>query len=742
MAGVVTGGGVILPLMRLAGAWFLMVLCLAVLVPARAGAAAPAGSGAPVSAKLVAFPPWMGPGSDVTATVAITNQSSSPVSGISIHIEVFNPASSRSQLGAQLSGKQLTTDEWADSEPFPDVIPPGQTRLFDFDLGKTFSAYSSIADLIAAGQGDRAFPARFTIDLNGVPETSVLTELVYFQEPQVGNPLKLALVIPLDAPATLNAQGQETSRALESAIAPGGRIAKILDALSSPDYGGAQVSLAPTGELLDALKVLSSPNGFVRVTKAGLQQVPPDDPAAQNAAATLRAIDALVTRGEVRLINTPYSFAPLPALLANGFSSEVSEQVQDGASTIRDVLPNIAPLAHWLLPSDGLIDDATLGQLAAQGWTHYILAPGSLQQPSPPPALTPDALVIAEAPKAQATAQALVEDTGLGGLLDGGSDLSAAQMLQQFLADSATIQQERPGVARTVTVVTPPDWNPDPVLLDGVLAALAPVGGAPWLAAVTPDAVPPAVAPPVRLANATVSNPGLATPGKEYFDTLRAARQHLDEYKSLAPPASKVDELTSQLLVAEGGQWWQKGSSPSGGEAYARYVTRWIEAELAKIHLSTPTETFTLTSKTATIPLSVYSGVAYRVKVVLSLASDKLTFPHGAACPGETPRQATCVIEVLQPRGQTINVKADSDFTGRLPVQVQIRSLNNVIIFQGSLFVRSTAYNVVALGIVGAAAAFLLGNWAWGFLRRRLATRVAPVLPEAPPLPAPPETAQ
>ncbi|HLI55409.1 MAG TPA: DUF6049 family protein, partial [Actinomycetota bacterium] len=407
--------GDILLWMRLTAAWLLTLLCLTVVVaagpaaatpavaPAAAARAAPArkpaadpspasspGSSGSVSAKLLAFPAWFGPSTTITASIAVTNNTAKPVSNISIHMEVFGPARSRSDLGQQFDGKDLLDLLWADSEPFPDTIAPGQTTLFNFDLGKTPPAYNWFAR--QSPSLDRAYPVRFTVDVNAVPETSLLTEMVYFQEPQVATPLDLSLVIPLDTPTVLNPQGQETSRALESAIAPGGRIANILGALEAASSSGLRVALAPTGKLLDSLQVLASPTGFIRSTKTGSQLVPPTDPADQNAASALRAIQSLVARGTVRLIATPYSSAPLPGLVANGLSSEVNEQVSDGSSTVRSVLgPNVDTLQGWLLPTDGLVDDATVGQLVGLGVTNVILAPGSLQQPSSLPQLTPSA---------------------------------------------------------------------------------------------------------------------------------------------------------------------------------------------------------------------------------------------------------------------------------------------------------------------------------------------------------------
>lgn len=750
--------------MRLTAALILTFLCLAVVLAAGPASAippsglpavsggdpgAPAGlpaalgkepaadptpspsASSPVSAELVAFPAWFGPTTTITATIAVTNNTSKPISGISIHLEMFDVAHNRSTLGAQFGGAHLAS-LWADSEPFPDTIAPGDTANLQFNLGKSPPEYGGFAKKVSDG----AFPVRFTVDVNDDPETAFMSEIVYFQESQVATPLDVSLVIPLDTPTVLNPKGQEISRALETAIAPGGRIASILSALEQNTSGGLKVGLAPTGKLLSSLWTLA--HGFTRKTKSSLQQVAPTDPVAQNAGAMLQAIQSLVARGTVRLIATPYSLAPLPGLMDNGLATEVNQQVEDDAATVRTFLgPNVDTLQGWLLPADGIANDATVGQVAGLGVTNLILAPASLEQPSSPPALDPSAQVTAVAVKSQSSVGALVEDAGLTDLLSPSSsaDLSPSQVLQQFLAYSATIQEERPGVARTVCVVTPPDWNPDPVVLTGLLASLTPVTGAPWMVGITPDAATTAGTLPGRVMVQKVPDDGLATPPKEYFSALRTARQRLDEFKSLSPPPDLVNQLTKQLLIAEGGEWWAKGSGAAGGEAFARAAINQVNGQLSKIRVGD--QTYTLTSKGAEIPLTVDSGLDYQVKVVLYLASDKLTFEQGGPCPGVPSSQATCLTVTLSPKLQTIRVRALSTFTGRVPVQIEVRTPTNATISQGLLHVRSTAYNIVALGIVGAAALFLLVTWTWGFVRRRVAAgRLSQVLGEPPPAPA------
>ena len=712
-------------------------------VPAGMGSqAAPADpSAAPAppvfSARLLSFPPWMGPSSNVTATISVTNNGLTPLAGLSIGIEGYQGPQNRSDLANQLSGRDLrpALGEWGDTEPYPGVsLAPGETKVLTFSLKSPLSAYS----FFSANPPDSAYPVQFTVLASGVPSVTLLTQLIYFQETHgVPNPLQLCLVIPLDTPSVFNPQDQETSRALEAAIRPGGRINRILTALQSPAFSGVPVTLVPTGKLLDSLQVMASPQGFTRLNGKRLQPVPPNDPAAQYAVATLAALKALAAQPSVRIMNTPYADAPLPGLVANGLAADVQAQVRDGKSTLKGVL-GVAPMPGWLLPTDGMVDSATFGQLLRLGIDNMILSPSSFPAGSPP-RLTPPAQI--EATSRDGTAGALVEDSVLTSRLQGGPDLSGAQTLQQFLAEAATIMLEQPNATRAMVVVTSSTWNPDNTVLDGLLGAIAPSARVPWMEGATPDSV---MASSTDLISRAISDnavdPAVSVPGRDYFDALRTARQRLNDFLELAPPAALADAYTRELLIAEGREWWDHGSAPQRGAAFARWVTDRVNGQFGRIQVQD--QTITLTSRKAAIPLVIESGVSYKVQVVIRLESDKLRVLHGQACSDSPPGTATCLSQTLQPRAQTLLISAAANFSGRFPVQVDIQTINHVTIAHGRLLIRSTAYNVVALSIMGAAALFLLMSWIGGMLRRRVRA-AAPVsggeLAEPPPLPGSPQ---
>jgi hypothetical protein len=68
---------------------------------------------------------------------------------------------------------------------------------------------------------------------------------------------------------------------------------------------------------------------------------------------------------------------------------------------------------------------------------------------------------------------------------------------------------------------------------------------------------------------------------------------------------------------------------------------------------------------------------------------------------------------------QTLGFEVHLNTTGRFPVDIQISAPSGRLIAQGTLIVRSTAYNRIALLITIGAAFLALMLWARRFLPRR-----------------------
>ena len=490
--------------MRVAALCLLLVAGLVVASPAPRGAAAD-----PVlRAELVAFPEWLGPNNDLQATFRVTNNGSTSLSGIQVHVEGFDGPGSRSDLADQLAGGRGTQEKWSDTQyPAGPPLAPGETRLITFDHQAPMSSIGFFRT-VAPDRADHAYPLRFTVGAGGFTTAAIDTQLLYFVEPQgVDHPLGMSLVFPLDAPTVFDSQNREVSRSLESAIADGGRISRILSALEDPKHAEVAVTLAPTGKLIDSLANMVSASGFTRLTPSGSQQVPATDAAAQAALGALARLNRLAARPGVRLIASPYAGASLPGLAANGLDKDVQAQVEEGRTQIKGVL-GFDPMPGWLLPTDGLLDDRTLGMVAGLGVQNVVLSSSSLQQKTPP-LLTPGAQAVVKGRSWDGSVGALVADSALGSRLEGDAGLSPVQVRQRFFAESAALFLERPAQSREAVVVAPSDWDPDPVVINGILDALTPNTGSPWLTGVAPDsAISEVTSAPLRTVSQNVSDAG------------------------------------------------------------------------------------------------------------------------------------------------------------------------------------------------------------------------------------------
>ena len=120
----------------------------------------------------------------------------------------------------------------------------------------------------------------------------------------------------------------------------------------------------------------------------------------------------------------------------------------------------------------------------------------------------------------------------------------------------------------------------------------------------------------------------------------------------------------------------------------------------------------TFTSRTAAIPVSVVSAAPFTVKVVVSLESDKFTFPDGT--------ERTLVLD----RSTTpVRIEARSRTSGdRLPVGVTLTTPDGqLVIARAALTVHATSISLVGVALTALAALVLLVWWVrtWRKGRRR-----------------------
>lgn len=683
--------------------------------PASPSTTASAGREADLEAELVDFPVSVGPADSLTVGLEVTNSGSGVAGELEVALTIFQGVTSRSHL-AQTFQNRFGTTLAVDTIPIEGTIGPRQTRRIEIakPLGELAKFRNSTQD--------RAYPVRVIVRSGRVSSNAINTHMVFFHEPPE-KPLGLSLVVPLHSPsAYIDGSRPDivTSNSLERSI-EGGRLSRILDALEShPDL---PVTLAPSGLLLSMLQDMA--DGYPRATAEGTVNVPPEDPRAQNAFATLARLQSLAARPNTRVIATTYTPTSLPAFNRFGLQQLATTQLAEGRNALLaepQGLLRSEPLEGWLLPTFGDLDQPTLTQLHRVNFNSLVISSRSLT-PSDDP-FTRALPVNLEGGPGSATegltgveTEALVADSGLEDQIRRSGELNTIEARQRFAAESATIHLETPGLVRAVVAIAPPDWEAQGSSASGLLDVIA---SGSWLRGTTPDAITAELEPPereqVRLVGSDeVLENGPDLPPESYFNGLATARRAIERYSALAPPSARIGSLSRRLLIAESTDWWSSRAQLSRGASFAESIPPSINAEMRKLHAPSP-QTITLTSRTGVIPLSVGSGLGYPVDVILQVDSDKLRFPDGNRIS----------ISKLQPPNQTIRVRAITQASGTFPLNVRLLTPEGTLISDSQLTIRSTAYNVVALWITAAAALFMVGWWLTGWLRRRLPRSASP----------------
>ena len=218
-----------------------------------------------------------------------------------------------------------------------------------------------------------------------------------------------------------------------------------------------------------------------------------------------------------------------------------------------------------------------------------------------------------------------------------------------------------------------------------------------------------------------INPPSLGT----YPSHLRTTMGHVDGFRSMVtgavaataplstpPPASTgtdgLDVVASldQVMYASGSVDFDEQAR----QDYLDGADGRIDDQLAKI-TTQATVVVTLTSRDATIPLSINNGLDYPVLVKITLKSDKLDFPGGAV-------QNNVALPAGEPTRVVIQVKSRA--SGAFKLDTTITSPDGGLPIATSQFnVRSTAVSGVGLVLTIAAGLFLLLWWGRHFRRTR-----------------------
>jgi uncharacterized protein DUF6049 len=281
---------------------------------------------------------------------------------------------------------------------------------------------------------------------------------------------------------------------------------------------------------------------------------------------------------------------------------------------------------------------------------------------------------------------------------------------EQLLASLAFVHYENATLPdqRGVVVAPPAGWRPSAPFLETLLGGLSAAN--PTLSAVTLTQLFAQVPiggndePSVRHLQS-----GPATRGITHNAATRIAlaRQQLGSF-SLAVDGHPADltALSDALLATEA-----RGLSPSGRAAALTAYDKAFASETGKITLATE-RTVTFTAQRAAIPVTVLSAAPYPVRVVVTLTSDKFTFPDGSTRSLVLDRPTT-----------SVRVTAQARTSGdRLPIEVTLHTPNGGLVLAHTvLTVHSTAISFAGVALTVLAGAVLLVWWVRTWRRSRRA---------------------
>ena len=660
----------------------------AILIALGALAGAPHASASPRASTgaviLRGQPAWSNLGDDVQLRLGIRADTSP---ALDVNAVIHAGVSSRIAFERTINGVRLGPTVTSRSAPVASLPILGTDRIFTLPLQDPAAARDpDRIRLTIPGSGPAGvFPVEIELrdPDSGDVISSFVTHLVAVRRVATGSApsntrLQVAWLWRVAAsPATTPAA--TPAPAFTAELGPTGRLGHQTEAMTL--IGGVPVTLVPNPETVAGAFGLggnAAATGFV---------------------AELRDVASASTTS---ILAGPFTTVDGPALLRAGLRDALSAQLTIGRETLERELR--AAVDNTIAAPQPL-DPAMLERLRTDGGTTRLV-------------VDPDQLTAA-APADQFTAARPFRlDTGAGSFFDAleanhtTSDLlvrrgSDALRAQQVLAGLTVIALEQPNRSRGVVIDTPVLWDPSPTRVGAVLAGLR---GNPVLTGTRLTdlfSVLPATVngkPYVRGLAATPSHQALLT-RSEY----RTARTRVDALASMIGSGDAlVVQLRHELLVTPASGVPRTGAAASG----ARLVTiRERAGAVTDRIIAPPNRTFRLTSRRASVPLSIENQTHRRVRVRVRLTSQKLEFPEGSERLVELP-----------PGNTTTQFDVESRASGTFPVMVTVSSPDDGLALQRSRYtIRSAFVSGVGVFLALGAGLFLAIWWLRHWRRSRRA---------------------
>jgi hypothetical protein len=608
--------------------------------------------------------------------------------GLEVQVHVHRAITSRTALTQSLEGRSLGAVEGRLSFAAPDLAtdPAGQRVLLVGVQGPGSDAAPPDPARILPGRSG-IYPTEVQLLRGGTVVDRFVTPLVVLATGL--SPLTMAWVWRFDATPAHQPDGA-VRKAAARAFAPSGRLVRTAQAAAAA--GDIHLTLAPTPETLTAWQ-----EGALQ------EEQQPGGPPADGAAAGLSALRAAATTAGRQVLPSPFVPADIPGLLDADLGSEIDALFARGASRQEAVL-GTAPGGGTLLAPQPL-DGAGLGRLRQYRTERLVFPPEGLEPRDQ--RLTPGH-PFAVGSKGRSVTPATVSDPELGRLLDG--DDPPALRAARFLAGLSLVALEAPGEPRGVVVVTPEEWDPPAGLLDAVFSGLR---NNPAVTPATLDEYFTAVAPEQRDGHPLVRDiAGRAAADPGDADTIRPLRRRLAGFAGVVEPNSTwLDGVDQAILISRATVLQAENRAErrlSSSAEYLRGADRLLKDVTAKIR-GPRGQRVTLTSRRASIPISLLNATGRPLQVRIRLDSDQLRFLDGSE------RFVT-----LAPQNTTERFRVESRSTGAFPLSISVTSPDGTLELNNSeLTIRSTVVSGVGAVLTAGAGIFLLVWWGNDLRRSR-----------------------
>lgn len=651
------------------------LLAAVVLVAGLAWIPGPRAAGAQESGsvlRLASQTPWVGAGGELTLRLRVTT--SDAPAAVELAVAVYPRVTSRSRfeqtLGDGPRGNPLT------------AVPPTALADLEADAAGAVVVRLPIQDPALpteAGRvrltSDGVYPVRVELREvgGGRPLARLVTHLLYTRPPQEGGfPLGVALVLPVHAAPALRPEG---TRSLPRRTAAA--LGELADSLEA--HPAVALTLLPTPETLVSLE--TSERAEDRDAVAAL---------------------ARATAGRQIAAGT-YVPVSLSSLAASGLAAEAAIQLDRGSAVIEQALGKRPDTRTWVA-AEGLDERAV--PLLRQQQVDRLVVPESALVP------VPRDITLAQPFEIDARAvrrpAALAADGPLADHFTSATDPVLAA--HRLLADLTVIYQDQPSRRRAVVVMPPRSWRPQRAFLDSLLGGLttATVVRGTTLDAAFAEVTPARTsgrAPLVRRLDQSTEPEDLPA------EAILEARGELVGYASMLTPENGLDDGMEQLLLLSEGLGLRAGRR----REYLRAMSARVRSQTAAVQVPSH-RSITLTARTGEIPVTLLATTGYPMKVVVSVASDKLDFPKGSVRTVDLTRRSTT---------ERFSVRART--SGSFPLRVSLRSPDGGLELGSSRFtVRSTAASGVGVVLSAGAGAFLLAWWGRHLVRGRRNRRLVP----------------